>query len=253
MAVRVGINGFGRIGRQSLKAIIERTKDVEVVAINDLVDTEMNALLFRYDSTYGRYEGTVDHTEDALIVDGREIKVLKEKDPAAMPWGDLGVDIVIESTGLFTDARQGQGPPRGRRQEGHHQRPGQERGRDHRSRRQRGHVRPGRAQHHQQRVVHDQRPGARGQGAQRHVRHREGLPDHRPLVHELAAPARRRRQGSARRPRRGTEHRSVHDRRGEGRGPGHPRAPGQVHRHGLPRADAHRVGRRLHRASSAAK
>ena len=104
MTVRVGINGFGRIGRQSLKAIIERTSDVEVVAINDLVETSMNALLFRYDSTYGRYPGTVDHTDDALIVDGREIRVLKEKDPAALPWADLGVDIVIESTGLFTDA-----------------------------------------------------------------------------------------------------------------------------------------------------
>jgi glyceraldehyde 3-phosphate dehydrogenase len=106
MAVRVGINGFGRIGRQSLKAMIERTPDVEVVAVNDLVDTEMNALLFKYDSTYGRYPGTVDHTDDALIIDGREIKVLKEKDPAALPWGDLGVDIVVESTGIFTDAEK---------------------------------------------------------------------------------------------------------------------------------------------------
>ena len=106
MAVRVGINGFGRIGRQSLKAIIERTKDVDVVAINDLVDTEMNAHLFRYDSTYGRYPGTVDHTDDSIIVDGREIKVLKEKDPAGLPWGDLGVDIVVESTGFFTDAEK---------------------------------------------------------------------------------------------------------------------------------------------------
>ena len=79
MTVRVGINGFGRIGRQSLKAIIERTSGLEVVAINDLVDTEMNALLFRYDSTYGRYPGTVEHTDDSLIIDGREIKVLKEK------------------------------------------------------------------------------------------------------------------------------------------------------------------------------
>jgi glyceraldehyde 3-phosphate dehydrogenase len=103
MAVRVGINGFGRIGRQSLKAIFERAPNVDVVAVNDLVDTELNARLFRYDSTYGRYEGTVDHTDDALIVDGREIKVLKEKDPAALPWRDLGVDIVVESTGLFTD------------------------------------------------------------------------------------------------------------------------------------------------------
>ncbi|HEU4920981.1 MAG TPA: type I glyceraldehyde-3-phosphate dehydrogenase [Candidatus Limnocylindrales bacterium] len=101
MAVRVGINGFGRIGRQSLKALIERTPDVEVVAVNDLVDTEMNAHLFKHDSTYGAYPGSVDHTADALIVDGREIKVFKEKDPAALPWGDLGVDIVLESTGKF--------------------------------------------------------------------------------------------------------------------------------------------------------
>jgi len=104
MAVRVGINGFGRIGRQSLKALIERAPDVEVVAVNDLVDTSMNALLFKHDSTYGAYLGSVDHTDDALIIDGREIKVLKEKDPATLPWGDLGVDIVLESTGIFTDA-----------------------------------------------------------------------------------------------------------------------------------------------------
>jgi glyceraldehyde 3-phosphate dehydrogenase len=106
MAIRVGINGFGRIGRQSLKALIERTPDVEVVAVNDLVETEINALLFKHDSTYGAYPGEVDHTADALIIDGREIKVLKEKDPAALPWGKLGVDIVLESTGLFTDAEK---------------------------------------------------------------------------------------------------------------------------------------------------
>jgi glyceraldehyde 3-phosphate dehydrogenase len=104
MTVRVGINGFGRIGRQSLKALIERAPEVEVVAVNDLVDTSLNALLFKHDSTYGAYPGTVDHTEDSLIIDGRQIKVLKEKDPAALPWGALGVDIVLESTGLFTDA-----------------------------------------------------------------------------------------------------------------------------------------------------
>jgi glyceraldehyde 3-phosphate dehydrogenase len=104
MTARVGINGFGRIGRQSLKALIERAPEVEVVAVNDLVDTSLNALLFKHDSTYGAYPGTVDHTEDSLIIDGRQIKVLKEKDPAALPWGALGVDIVLESTGLFTDA-----------------------------------------------------------------------------------------------------------------------------------------------------
>jgi glyceraldehyde 3-phosphate dehydrogenase len=104
MAVRVGINGFGRIGRQSLKALMERAPEVEVVAVNDLIETELNALLFKHDSTYGAYPRTVEHTTDALIIDGREIKVLKERDPAALPWAALGVDIVLESTGLFTDA-----------------------------------------------------------------------------------------------------------------------------------------------------
>jgi len=106
MSVRVGINGFGRIGRQSLKAILERAPGVDVVAVNDLVDTKLNALLFKHDSTYGAYPGNVDHTDDSLIIDGREIKVLKEKDPAALPWGDMGVDIVLESTGIFTDAEK---------------------------------------------------------------------------------------------------------------------------------------------------
>jgi glyceraldehyde 3-phosphate dehydrogenase len=104
MTVRVGINGFGRIGRQTLKAIIERTPDVEVVAVNDLVDVPTNALLFKRDSTYGSYAGDVSHTDDAIVIDGREVKVLQVADPTQLPWGDLGVDIVIESTGRFTDA-----------------------------------------------------------------------------------------------------------------------------------------------------
>jgi glyceraldehyde 3-phosphate dehydrogenase len=104
MSIRVGINGFGRIGRQSLKAIIERAPDLEVVAVNDLVDTATNALLFKHDSTYGAYPGTVEHTDDALVIDGRTVKVLQLKDPAELPWRDLGVDLVIESTGHFTDA-----------------------------------------------------------------------------------------------------------------------------------------------------
>jgi glyceraldehyde 3-phosphate dehydrogenase len=106
MSVRVGINGFGRIGRQSLKAILERAPDVEVVAVNDLVETSLNALLFKHDSTYGAFPGTVEHTDDSLIIDGHEIKVLKEKDPAALPWGDLGVEVVLESTGIFTTAEK---------------------------------------------------------------------------------------------------------------------------------------------------
>ncbi len=104
MATRVGINGFGRIGRQSLKALIERAPDVEVVAVNDLVDAKMNALLFKRDSTYGTYPGEVSAGDASITIDGHEIKILAERDPANLPWADLGVDIVLESTGLFTDA-----------------------------------------------------------------------------------------------------------------------------------------------------
>lgn len=105
MATRVGINGFGRIGRQSLKAMLERhPNDLEVVAVNDLTDTQTNAHLLKYDSTYGRFPGEVEATEDTLVVNGHKIKVIAQRDPAQIPWGDLGVDIVIESTGIFTDA-----------------------------------------------------------------------------------------------------------------------------------------------------
>ena len=103
MATRVAINGFGRIGRQSLRALLERTPSVEVVAINDLVDASLNALLFKHDTTYGAYPGSVESTDDALVVDGREIRVFKEADPARLPWGDLGVDVVLESTGRFRE------------------------------------------------------------------------------------------------------------------------------------------------------
>jgi len=106
MAVRVGINGFGRIGRQSLKALLERTPEVEVVAVNDLVDVPMNALLFAHDSTYGNFHGTVTHTDDAIVINGKKVQVLQIKDPAQLPWKDLGVDLVIESTGIFTDAEK---------------------------------------------------------------------------------------------------------------------------------------------------
>ena len=107
MSTRIGINGFGRIGRQTLKAILERHgDDLEVAAINDLAPTATNAHLFRYDSTYGRYDGEVTSGEGTITVDGHEIRAFSERDPAALPWGDLGVDIVIESTGIFTDAEK---------------------------------------------------------------------------------------------------------------------------------------------------
>jgi glyceraldehyde 3-phosphate dehydrogenase len=107
MATQVGINGFGRIGRLVLKAIMERAEGVlQVVAVNDLTDAATNAHLFKYDSNYGVYPGAVEAQGDSLVIDGKPVKVLAERDPAKIPWGALGVDIVIESTGLFTDAEK---------------------------------------------------------------------------------------------------------------------------------------------------
>lgn len=104
MATRVAINGFGRIGRQSLKAMLERyPNDIEVVAINDLADIEANAHLFRYDSTYGRFNGKVEVGEKEIIINGKHIRVFSDKDPGQIPWGEVGAEIVIESTGFFTD------------------------------------------------------------------------------------------------------------------------------------------------------
>ena len=103
MAVRVGINGFGRIGRNVYRAAREQGADIEWVAVNDLTDSATLAHLLKYDSILGRFDGSVEVDGDSLIVDGSPLKVLAERDPGALPWGDLGVDVVIESTGLFTD------------------------------------------------------------------------------------------------------------------------------------------------------
>jgi glyceraldehyde 3-phosphate dehydrogenase len=102
MSVRVGINGFGRIGRNVFRAAHERNADIEWVGVNDLTDAKTLGHLLKYDSVLGPYPGTVEVSGDALVVDGKEVKVLAERDPAALPWGDLGADVVIESTGLFT-------------------------------------------------------------------------------------------------------------------------------------------------------
>ncbi len=100
MTIRVGINGFGRIGRNIFR-ILEKDPEFEVVAVNDLGEAGLLAYLLSWDSVHGRYPGRVEHTEDHLVVDGRRVRVLAERDPAALPWGDLGVDLVVESTGIF--------------------------------------------------------------------------------------------------------------------------------------------------------
>lgn len=106
--IKVAINGFGRIGRVYLRAVLERHAELEIVAVNDLADPQMNAHLFKHDTNYGNYKGQVSATADSLNIDGRRIKVLQEKDPANLPWKALGVDIVIESTGFFTDGTKAQ-------------------------------------------------------------------------------------------------------------------------------------------------
>lgn len=108
MSVKVGINGFGRIGRQVIRAIGDMyPNELEVAAFNDIGDMKTMAHLLKYDSNYGRFNGKVEVADDGLVIDGKKIKAFKETDPAAIPWGDLGVDIVIESTGLFTIKEDG--------------------------------------------------------------------------------------------------------------------------------------------------
>ncbi|MBE6020706.1 MAG: type I glyceraldehyde-3-phosphate dehydrogenase [Firmicutes bacterium] len=102
MSVKVGINGFGRIGRNAFKAYIEKNPDFEVVAINDITSPETLAHLLKYDSCFGRFDGTVEAKEGAIVVNGKEIKIIAERDPAQLPWKEMGVEVVLESTGLFT-------------------------------------------------------------------------------------------------------------------------------------------------------
>src|SRR5215217_1191642 len=103
MALRAGINGFGRIGRNAFRAAFERGEDIEWVGVNDITDTRTLAHLLKYDSVLGTFPGEVEATDTTLVVDGRELRVTAERDPAALPWGDEGAEVVIESTGLFTD------------------------------------------------------------------------------------------------------------------------------------------------------
>ena len=196
MATRVGINGFGRIGRQSLKALIERAPDVEVVAVNDLVDAEMNAHLFKHDSTYGAYPGDVRAGDSSIIIDGREIKILAETGPGGPALGRSGRRHRPREHRHLHRCDEGQGAPRRRRPEGDHQRAGQERGHHHRPRRQRGPLRPGRAPHHQQRQLHDQLPGPGRQGRPRPPDDRARPDEHDPQLHQRPADPRRRPQAT---------------------------------------------------------
>ena len=184
MGVRVGINGFGRIGRNVLRAARERSPELEIVAVNDITTSKMLAHLLKYDSVLGHFPGTVTADADSITVDGKVIKVLAERDPQRLPWGDLGVDVVIEFDRVLHRCGAGQGSYRCRGSQGRHHRAREERGHHDLHGRERLGVQPSRASHRVQCLVHHQLPGAGRQSAQRFVRHRDGLHDHRARVHQ---------------------------------------------------------------------
>lgn len=111
MSIKVAINGFGRIGRLALRQI-EKAKGIEVVAVNDLTPADMLLHLFKYDSTQGRFQGTAELKDDAIVVNGKEIKVFANPNPEELPWGELGVDVVLECTGFFTSKTKAEAHPR---------------------------------------------------------------------------------------------------------------------------------------------
>ena len=247
MGIKIGINGFGRIGRNLLRASAG-DPDIEFVATNDITDAKTLAHLLKYDSVLGRFKGDVQVDGDAIVVNGRKIKVLAEKEVANLPWKDLGVDIVVESTGKYTKRPDViQHIEKGGAKKVIVSAPATDPGRHHRPRRQREDLRSGQAPHPLERLLHDQLPGPRGQGPPRGLRHREGLHDHDPLLHQRPEDPRRAPQGPPPGPGRRRVPDPDDDRRGQGRRPGPARAQGQDRRHLHPRPDPQRLPRRPRR------
>ena len=184
MATRVAINGFGRIGRLVARAMLEKQDSgLELVAINDLADAESNALLFKRDSVHGAYPGEVRADGNDLIIDGRRIKVTAERDPAKLPHGDNGIDLVLECTGFFADRDKAGAHLTAGAKKVLISAPGQGR-RPHRRLRRQSRQADGRAHDRLQRLVHDQLPRAGRQGDERHDRHRARPDDHGPRLHQ---------------------------------------------------------------------
>ncbi len=252
--VKVGVNGFGRIGRNLFRAAHEAGSELEFVAVNDITDTATLAHLLKYDSTYGRFPGEVEARDGAIAVDGTEIKVLAERDPAALPWGELGVERRDRVHRPVHQARRRRQAPRGRGEEGDHLGAGHRPRRHRRSGRQlRQRLRPRAAPHHLERLLHDQLPRAGGQGAPRNVRDRARADDHDPRLHRRPAPPGHAAQGPA--PRAGGRHQPDPDldRCGEGGRPGAAGAQRQAQRDRGARPGGHRVGRRPDLRGSAAR
>jgi hypothetical protein len=248
MTINIGINGFGRIGRNVLRAAVQNFSDIEVVAINDLLEPDYLAYMLKYDSVHGRFKGEVSVEGNTLIVNGNKIRLTQERDPAALKWNEVGADIVLESTGLFLDKATAAKHLAAGAKKVILSAPSKDdtpmfvygvndktyAGQD----------------HHLQRVLHHQLPGPRGQGAQRQVGHQARPHDHRARRHRHPKNrGRPQQQRLARRPRHLGKHHSLEHRRGQGRGRGDSRAQQKADRHVLPRAHLRRVGGRPDRGA----
>ena len=239
MAVKIGINGFGRIGRLVFRAAAENP-NIEIVGMNDIVPPDNLAYLLKYDSTHGRFAGTVEAKEDGIVVNGKHVPCYAIRNPAELPWGKTGADYVVEFDRLVYRLCRRRGTSQSRREARDYIRADQRSGKgadapDGRERRQ---VRPSHRQSRFQRKLHDQLSRAGREGDQRQLRPDRRADDDRSRRDRDAADAGRPEQeGLARRPERVPEHHPLQHRRRQGRRPGAPRAQGQADRHGVPRSD----------------
>ena len=227
MAVKVGINGFGRIGRNIMRAALG-DKNIDFVAVNDLTNAKTLAHLLKYDSVLGNLHAKVEAGADGISVDGKTFKVLSMRDPAQLPWKDLGVDVVFESTGLFTEREAAAKHIEAGAKKVVITAPAKGPDITARARCQRREVRSGEAPDHLERLVHDELPRPARQGAAPEIRDQEGVDDDDPLLHERSATARPSAQGSAPRARGGALDDSDVDRRGQRRRRSAPGAQGHA-------------------------
>ena len=253
MTIRVGINGFGRIGRNYFRALLEQGADIEIVAVNDLGDTATTAHLLKYDTILGRLKAEVSHTADTITVDGHTIKVLSERDPADIPWGELGVDIVIESTGIFTKKADAAKHIAGGAKKVLISAPAKDEDITIVMGVNQDKYDAAEPPRHLQRLLHHQLCGADGQGPRRELRHRQGPDDDGPRVHQRPAHPGLPALGPAPRPRRRREHHPDHHRCRQGHRAGPPAAQGQARRHRDARPGPDRLGHRPGRRAASAR
>jgi hypothetical protein len=232
MAIKIGINGFGRIGRMVFRACVQNFSDIEVVGINDLLEPDYLAYMLKYDSVHGRFKGDVAVKDGNLVVNGKTIRLTQERDPANLKWGEVGADVVIEATGLFLDDASARKHIAAGAKKVLMSAPSKDStpmfvfGVNHADLR-----RPG---HRLQRQLHHQLPGPRGQGAERQVGHQARPDDHRARRHRHAKNrGRPQQQRLARWPWHSGKHHPQQHWRGQGGGRGDSGAEQKAHRHEL--------------------